>query len=47
VNIEEIRQYVRDFATATSMSDLIVDFERILQRRKEQTHRPAPRPSPK
>jgi hypothetical protein len=47
VNIEEIRQYVSDFATATSMSDLIVDFERILQRRKKQTRRPTTRPAPK
>jgi hypothetical protein len=47
VNIDEIRQYVRDFADATSMSDLVVDFERILERRKKQTRRSTTRHAPK
>ncbi len=46
VNIDEIRRCVRDFADATSMSEIIVDFERILQRRK-QTRRSTTRPAPK
>ena len=34
INLEEIRQHVSEFAAATSMSDLIEGFERLLQRRK-------------
>jgi hypothetical protein len=46
LNIEEIRQHVGEFAAATSMSDLIEDFERILQRRKS-ARSPTSRPRPK
>lgn len=45
VNFDEIRQYVSEFAAATSMSELIEDFERLLQRRKPK--QPAARPRPK
>jgi hypothetical protein len=45
VNIDEIRQYVSEFAAATSMSELIEDFERLLQRRKPK--QPGMRPRPK
>ena len=45
VNFDEIRQYVSEFATATSMSELIDDFERLLQQRKRK--QPGPRPRPK
>lgn len=45
VNFDEIRQYVSEFATATSMSELIDDFERLLQRRKPK--QPGARPRPK
>lgn len=45
VNLDEIRQHVSEFAAATSMSDLIEDFERLLQRRK--TKQPTARPGPK
>jgi hypothetical protein len=45
VNFAEIRQYVSEFAVATSMSELIEDFERLLQRRKPK--QPAARPRPK
>jgi len=34
VNFDEVRQDVSEFAAATSMSDLIEDFERLLKRRK-------------
>lgn len=33
-NVETVRQWVREFAAATAMSDLIDDFERLLTRRK-------------
>lgn len=33
-NLDEVRQHVREFASATAMSDLIDDFEKILGRRK-------------
>lgn len=45
VNFDEIRQYVSEFAAATSMSELIEDFERLLQRRKPK--QPPARPRPK
>ena len=45
VNFDEIRQYVSEFAAATSMSELIEDFERLLQRRKPK--QPGARPRPK
>jgi hypothetical protein len=45
VNFDEIRQHVSEFAAATSMSDLIDDFERLLQRRKSK--QPSARPPPK
>jgi hypothetical protein len=45
VNFDEIRQHVSEFAAATSMSDLIEDFERLLQRRKPK--QPTARPGPK
>jgi Nucleotidyl transferase of unknown function (DUF2204) len=45
VNFDEIRQHVGEFAAATSMSDLIDDFERLLQRRKSK--QPSARPRPK
>ena len=45
VNFDEIRQHVSEFAAATSMSDLIDDFERLLQRRK--LKQPSARPRPK
>lgn len=32
-NIEEVRRQVRDFAIAAGMSDLIDDFERLVERR--------------
>jgi hypothetical protein len=44
VNFDEIRQHVSDFAAATSMSDLIDDFERLLQRRKSKQSAARPRP---
>lgn len=40
--LDEIRQYISEFAAAISMSDLIDDFERLLQRRKSK--QPAARP---
>jgi len=46
LNLEEIRQHVGDFAAATSMSDLIEDFEWLLQRRKSK-RRPTRPPRPK
>ncbi len=45
VNFDEIRQHVSEFAAATSMSDLLDDFERLLQRWKSK--QPATRPHPK
>lgn len=33
-NLDSVRKWVREFATATSMSDLIDDFERLVERRK-------------
>jgi hypothetical protein len=45
LNFDEIRQYVSEFAAATSMSELIEDFERLLQRRKPK--QPPARPRPK
>ena len=33
-NLDSVRKWVREFATATAMSDLIDDFERVLERRK-------------
>jgi len=33
-NVEDVRRWVREFATATAMFDLIDDFERLLERRK-------------
>jgi len=45
VNLDEIRQQVSEFAAATSMSDLLDDFERLLRRRKSK--QPATRPRPK
>lgn len=33
-NLDSVRKWVREFATATAMSDLIDDFERMLERRK-------------
>ncbi|MGQ0835084.1 MAG: nucleotidyl transferase AbiEii/AbiGii toxin family protein [Gammaproteobacteria bacterium] len=33
-NVDAVRQWVREFATVTSMSDLIEDFEKLLARRK-------------
>jgi Nucleotidyl transferase of unknown function (DUF2204) len=44
MNLEEIRQHVTDFAAATSMSDLIEDFEQLLQRRKSKQRAARPRP---
>jgi hypothetical protein len=44
VNFDEIRQYVSEFAAATSMSELIEDFERFLQRRKPKELPARPRP---
>jgi hypothetical protein len=44
LNVDEIRQHVGEFAAATSMSDLIEDFERILQRRKSKHRAARPRP---
>lgn len=43
-NIEEVRQHVREFASATAMSDLLDDFARILQRRRGTRPDPKPRP---
>jgi hypothetical protein len=34
VNVEEVRRWVREFAAATAMQDLLEDFERLLARRK-------------
>lgn len=45
VDFAEIRQHVSEFAAVTSMSDLIEDFERLLERRKSKA--PAARPRPK
>ena len=44
VNFDEIRQHVSEFATATSMSDLIDDFERLLEHRKSRQTLVRPRP---
>jgi len=44
VNVDEIRQHVSEFAAATSMSDLIDDFEQLLQRRKSKHLGARPRP---
>jgi len=33
-DLDAVRKWVREFATATAMSDLIDDFERVLERRK-------------
>jgi hypothetical protein len=34
-DIESVRRWVREFAAATSMSDLIDDFEQALARRRQ------------
>lgn len=34
-DIEQVRQRVREFASATAMSDVLDDFARILKRRRE------------
>ncbi len=44
VNFDEIRQHVSEFAAATSMSDPIDDFERLLERRKSKQTSVRPRP---
>jgi predicted nucleotidyltransferase len=44
VNIDTVREQVRDFANAVSMSDLIEDFEKMLERHQAKQHR---RPAPK
>jgi hypothetical protein len=44
VDVEEIRQHASDFAAATSMSDLIEDFEQLLRRRKSKQLAACPRP---
>jgi hypothetical protein len=44
-NIEEVRQHVREFASATAMADVLDDFARILKRRRGK--RPGPKPRPK
>jgi len=33
-DIELVRQWVREFVTAMSMSDIVDDFEKVLARRK-------------
>lgn len=33
-DVETVRRWVREFATATTMSDLVEDFEKVLARRK-------------
>ena len=34
-DLDSVRQWVREFGTATAMSDLLVDFDKAVQRRSQ------------
>ena len=38
-NLESVRQWIREFATAAAMSELLVDFDKAVERRSKR-HRP-------